>query len=153
MFTSHLLTGALAGFAATVPMTAAMEILYHFLPRREQYPLPPSEIMTKITQDTGVLDHADREQHLAVTMAGHFAYGTAAGAFYATFAHKLPFSPMLRGIGYGLVVWTISYLNLLPALRILRPATEHPAGRNALMIAAHLVWGAALGMLTDRWQR
>ena len=86
-------------------------------------------------------------------MAGHFAYGTAAGALYATFARKLRFSPVLRGIGYGLVVWTISYLNLLPALRILRPATEHPAGRNALMIAAHVVWGAALGVLTERWQR
>jgi len=43
------------------------------------------------------------------------------------------------------MVWGGSYLGLLPSLGILRPATDHPAQRNALMIAAHLVWGATLG--------
>ena len=38
-------------------------------------------------------------------------------------------------------------MGLLPAAGILKPATEHPARRNALMIASHLVWGAALGAL------
>ena len=31
----------------------------------------------------------------------------------------------------------------VPALNLLEPATEHPARRNALMIAVHLVWGAS----------
>ena len=31
----------------------------------------------------------------------------------------------------------------IPALNLLEPATEHPARRNALMIAVHLVWGTA----------
>jgi hypothetical protein len=31
----------------------------------------------------------------------------------------------------------------IPAVGTLEPATEHPPRRNALMIAAHLVWGAA----------
>lgn len=43
------------------------------------------------------------------------------------------------------MVWSGSYLGLLPALNILPPATEHPPGRNALMIAAHVVWGSVLG--------
>jgi hypothetical protein len=30
------------------------------------------------------------------------------------------------------------------------PATQHPAARNALMIGAHIVWGASLGLLADR---
>ena len=34
------------------------------------------------------------------------------------------------------------------ALAILRPATDYPARRNALMITAHVIWGAALGVLT-----
>ena len=53
--------------------------------------------------------------------------------------------PPLAGACYGLAVWAGSYLGLLPALGVLKPATEHPVRRIALMIAAHLVWGAALG--------
>ena len=47
-------------------------------------------------------------------------------------------------------VWVASYLGLLPAMRILTPATEHPARRNALMISAHVIWGACLGVLLER---
>jgi hypothetical protein len=32
----------------------------------------------------------------------------------------------------------------MPGLRILQPAHDHPGRRNALMIAAHLVWGTTL---------
>jgi hypothetical protein len=35
-------------------------------------------------------------------------------------------------------------------LGILRPATEHPARRNALMIGAHVVWGVALGLIVEQ---
>jgi putative membrane protein len=50
-------------------------------------------------------------------------------------------------------VWAGSYLGLLPVLGILSPATRHPTGRNALMIAAHIIWGATLGILTDYGRR
>ena len=36
-----------------------------------------------------------------------------------------------------------SYLFWLPGMGILKPATLHPRRRNALMLGAHLVWGAA----------
>jgi hypothetical protein len=47
-------------------------------------------------------------------------------------------------------VWAGSYLGWLPAAGILSPATEHPARRNALMIASHVVWGAAAGVIVER---
>lgn len=50
-------------------------------------------------------------------------------------------------------MWAGSYLELLPALGILRPATQHPVRRTALMVGAHLVWGATLGYLTNRIQK
>jgi hypothetical protein len=34
----------------------------------------------------------------------------------------------------------------VPALGILKPASEHPARRNAVMITAHVVWGAATAL-------
>jgi hypothetical protein len=51
----------------------------------------------------------------------------------------------MKGAAYGVAVWTGSYLGWIPTLGLLKPATRHPAERNALMLAAHLVWGAALG--------
>jgi uncharacterized membrane protein YagU involved in acid resistance len=41
----------------------------------------------------------------------------------------------------GAAVWLASYMGWIPAVGILEPATKHPARRNGLMIAAHLVWG------------
>jgi putative membrane protein len=53
------------------------------------------------------------------------------------------------GTAFGLLVWTASYLGLLPSAGILSPATAHPARRNALMIVAHVIWGVTLGLLFD----
>jgi hypothetical protein len=53
-------------------------------------------------------------------------------------------------VAYGLAVWAGSYLGWLPAAGVLPPATEEPAGKNAVMILAHVACGAALGVLTDR---
>jgi uncharacterized membrane protein YagU involved in acid resistance len=144
------LAGSLAGFVATAHMTAAMLLMHRRLPRRERYPLPPAEITSKIAREAGVHKHIDEtRRHLSATVLSHFGYGAAAGTLYAPLSRQLPGPPLLKGVAFGLVVWTGSYLGLLPALGILRPATEHPARRNALMIAAHVVWGSVLGLLTD----
>jgi hypothetical protein len=66
------------------------------------------------------------------------------GALYGAVTPR-NFSGPATGAAFGLGVWTASYLGLLPALGILKPATEHPARRNLLMIGAHVVWGSALG--------
>jgi hypothetical protein len=42
------------------------------------------------------------------------------------------------------MVWVVSYFGIMPGLRTLRPAHDRPGRRNALMIAAHLVWGSTL---------
>jgi putative membrane protein len=138
-----LLQGAMAGCIATAPMTLVMTVLHSLLPRREQYPLPPSEIVEQITESIHVEQHIDPEQHVVVTLVGHFGYGAAVGAGYAMVRKQLPFGKIANGIVYGLLVWTVSYLGLLPAAGLLTPATEHPARRNGVMIAAHVVWGAA----------
>lgn len=148
-----LLQGALAGCIATAPMTIVMTLLHRLLPRREQYPLPPSEIVEQIEEGVGAQQHMTEQQHLALTLLGHFGYGAAVGAGYGLLRKQLPFGKIANGIVYGLLVWTVSYLGLLPAAGLLTPATAHPARRNALMIAAHIVWGAATGVLVEQLQR
>jgi uncharacterized membrane protein YagU involved in acid resistance len=147
---SALVIGALAGLAATAPMTLFMQQIHQQLPARERYPLPPSEIVDELTAQAGVDDQIDQSEHIALTLIAHFGYGAATGALYAPLAQAFHPPALLGGAVFGLGVWSASYLGLLPALGILSPATEHPARRNALMIGAHVIWGVSLGLLVEQ---
>jgi uncharacterized membrane protein YagU involved in acid resistance len=85
-----------------------------------------------------------------LTVLSHFAYGATCGAIYGPLSGRLGGGGVIGGVAFGLAVWTGSYLGWLPAAGILTPATEHPGRRNALMIAAHVVWGAAAGVLVEQ---
>jgi uncharacterized membrane protein YagU involved in acid resistance len=155
----RVIAGAAAGMGATLPMTGLMEVGFHALPDDEQYPLPPRQITTELGRQWGFWRELSEKGKELATLAAHVSYGGAVGAAYAT---ALPPRSWGAGTGaiYGLGVWAGSYLGLLPAMGLLRPATKQPLARNVLMIAAHLVWGAALGATlrrqpreTRRWTR
>lgn len=129
--------GFAAGVAGTVAMTIVMYQLHQRLPASERYPLPPREITERATN---ALSHTDRRSLPDASLNAHLAYGAAAGALLAL---ALPRPGVALGAAYGTLVWAASYFGWVPALRVLKPATEHPARRNLLMIAAHLVWGGA----------
>ncbi|HEX8482586.1 MAG TPA: hypothetical protein VF650_11845 [Allosphingosinicella sp.] len=136
--TSRLLIGAIAGFAGTMAMTAAMRRLHRRLPEEEQYPLTPREIVDSGSKQLGLPLAGEAAKD--VTTAAHFAYGAAMGAMIAAMN---PDPKKRTGAAAGVAVWLASYMGWIPAVRNLEPATEHPARRNLLMIGVHLVWGAA----------
>lgn len=150
---NDLAIGAAVGVAATAPMTLAMELMHRSLPRHERHPLPPREITERVAAWAGVRHRLGESERAGLALAAHFGYGAAAGAAYAPLARGLPLPPAVEGAAYGLAVWAGSYLGLLPTLGIMSPATRHPRRRNALMIAAHLVWGAALGVVVDQLEQ
>jgi uncharacterized membrane protein YagU involved in acid resistance len=144
----HILAGALAGFVATLPMSAVMGILHRLLPPGQRYPLPPREITEEALEAAHIpLDH---DSTTALTASAHLGYGAACGALYGSLGGR---GGLGSGIACGLVVWTASYLGWLPALGLGPSATREPAPRNALMIAAHVVWGAALGAVAHELMR
>lgn len=152
--TERIVAGTVAGVVATVPMTALMLLLHRQLPWHERYPLPPRKVTMEAAEDVGLADDLSEPQRVGLTAAGHFAYGGGVGGLYSMLPEMLPEeilpkSPALRGVMYGLAVWSGSYLGWLPVAGLHPPATEEPARRNALMIAAHVVYGAALGVLSD----
>lgn len=145
------LTGAIAGTAATIPMSLAMLWMHKQIPADERRELPPEQVTQNIAHKVGVSELiAGEEEQDAVSVINHFAYGAMVGALYGAIEENIDLPPAVKGIGYGLAVWTGSYLGLLPALGILSPATEHPVSQNAMMIAAHIVWGATLGAVADK---
>lgn len=147
---SKLLNGAVAGFIATGPMSISMLMGWMFLPKREQYPLPPRLITEEISEKVGIEGRMSENELVGLSIFSHFGYGALTGSIYALFAPKIPLHPRFKGALAGLAIWVGSYLGWLPAMGILTPATRHPWRRNLLMIIAHLVWGVTLGEVTRK---
>jgi hypothetical protein len=147
---NDVLAGVVGGMTATLPMTVAMELWHGSLPRAERHPLPPRRIEEGVAHALGIGRRTGEAEDRGATMLLHFGFGGAAGGVYAAVADRLPGPPVAKGASFGLAVWAASYLCGLPALGLERSALREPRARNALMIAAHLVWGAALGATFEK---
>jgi hypothetical protein len=130
---ARLVIGGIAGFVATMAMTSAMRRLHRQLPARERYPLTPREIV-----DSALDPPAAAAPDL--TLIAHFAYGAGCGALIAAANPRIG---RLGGAAAGGAVWLTSYMGWLPAFGVLKPATEHPLRRDAVMLGAHFAWGWA----------
>ena len=73
----------------------------------------------------------------------HWLYGAQWGAVYAIL--RLPGTP-LAGAAYGAVLWLGSDELLLWALGIAEKPTHYPFESHASALAAHVVYGAVLGI-------
>ena len=147
------LAATVAGAAATVPMTAVMVALHQILPGEPDRALPPREITEQAAEAIGaepVMEQMGESGREATTLAAHFSYGAAAGIASLPFAGKSGMPPAVEGAAFGVGVWGASYLGLMPATGLYRSATDDATARNVLMVAAHVVWGAALGLIYDQ---
>jgi len=128
---TRLVIGGIAGFVATLAMTSAMRQFHRRLPARERYRLTPREIV-----DSALDPPASIAPDL--TLALHFAYGAGCGALLAAFDPRIG---RFGGAMAGGAVWLTAYMGWIPAFGVLKPATQHPLRRDALMIGAHFAWG------------
>ena len=141
--------GAVAGFAGTVPMTVFMLLTQRFLPKGQRYALPPEIITKELAHRAHVRQHMNKMQVLGATTIAHFGYGAMTGLLYAPFANKLPLPAIVKGLLFGLLVWAASYLGLLPLIGMSESGQREPGRRNLMMIAAHVVWGATMGLVAE----
>lgn len=144
-----VLAAVVAGCVATGPMTAVMSGLFRRLPAGERHPLPPRLVTERILGPPGLLDGLPENRRAAAALATHYAYGALTGAGYPLAARMLGGPPIAAGAAYGVAVWAVSYLGWIPATGTLTLATRHSPRRNAMMIAAHLVWGGATAVLAE----
>jgi hypothetical protein len=87
----------------------------------------------------------------ALAVVAHLGFGVGTGAAYALLPRST--RPVLRGLAVGVAVYAVSYAGWVPALGALPRATRDRTTRQAVMVAAHLVYGGVLGALDDRWRR
>jgi hypothetical protein len=148
------LVGATAGAAATVAMSALM-----LGAKRAGITgsLPPELIARDALRAVGQ-ELPDDEEEQVVAVA-HLGFGAAAGALFAllTMGAEAPRRSNAiaasAGMLYATGIWLVSYQGWVPAMGIMPPASRDRRGRVATMLAAHWVYGAALGVLATALRR
>lgn len=110
---------------------------------------PPEAIVRRAGALTAVEPRGRLADALAVV--AHLGFGAGTGAAYALLPPAR--RPVLRGVAVGQAVWAVSYAGWVPAMGALPPAHRDRPGRQAVMVAAHALYGAVLGALDDRWRR
>jgi uncharacterized membrane protein YagU involved in acid resistance len=142
-----LARGALAGLVATVPMTA---VIGAGRAAGLMGTPPPAEITENIAEQAGQDPDRQSPEFQTAWLAAHVGYGAACGAIYSAIRPLLPRSDLIAGLLFGAAVWGVSYISLMPSLN-LYPSTEDDSNqRQAVMIAAHAVYGTALASVEHR---
>ena len=150
-----LLAGATAGAVATVAMSALMLAAKRI---GVTGTLPPELIARQAVEAVAADPPAD-DQVDAVAAVAHIGFGAVAGAIFEllmTRAHATRHSAAIgasAGALYATGIWLVSYQGWVPALGIMPAASRDRRGRVATMLAAHWVYGAALGVLATFLRR
>jgi uncharacterized membrane protein YagU involved in acid resistance len=140
----RIIGGALSGLGATVVMSLLMLAGKTLGLIHEE---PPREIAKRAEQAVGV--HKEDDAFGLTWIVAHFGYGTGCGVVYSIIRRLLPGGAMVSGTVFGLLVWGVSYLGIMPALNLYPWPDEDTESRAQAMIAAHVVYGATLGKLSE----
>ena len=158
---THLLVtalrGAIGGMIATLPMTAVMVAGQ----RATDYGhLPPEALVKNAAGESDPayaddLEDDDDDYLEAAWQAAHLAAGAAFGALYTVVFRPLTAAlpRAVSGTLFGLAVWFVSYQGIAPAVELLPPATDDNPNRQRTNVAAHVVFGATLGLLEPNGRR
>ncbi len=141
-----LLTGALAGVAGTVVMSAFMAAAQRAGALGEP---PPKKLVRRTINRLGFGTPKPVPLGVATAIA-HLGFGASMGALFGVLPRAsreplLPDSPAARGALFGLAVWATSYAGWIPKLGLMPSPENDRPGRPTSMVLAHLIYGAVLG--------
>jgi uncharacterized protein DUF6789 len=107
---------------------------------------PPTTVTRAVLGEAGVERPSDAAGMVAPL--AHLWFGAQGGMTFGVIRRFLPGVPGgILGVLFGIGVYAVSYKGWIPALGILPPPEDDRPGRPAVMIAAHVVYGLALGWL------
>jgi uncharacterized membrane protein YagU involved in acid resistance len=105
---------------------------------------PPAQIAQTAAREVGVAAIADDAAFGPLWLGLHLAFGAGCGVLYRVLLPRCPVFPLAGGASYGLLLWAVNYLGLMPALGLFPPPRQAGQRRTVVMIVAHLVYGLAL---------
>ena len=136
--------GVIGGIAATLAMSGVMAI-GKAMGWMEQP--PPKQITAHAEKKVGISPRNQPKPIFAMSwLVSHFGYGTMCGVIFSVIWRRWVRIPG-TGLVYGLVVWAISYLGLMPALRLYPAAPHDRRSREIVLVVGHEVYGGTLELV------
>jgi hypothetical protein len=141
----------IAGAVGGVYGAAAMTLLRLAMHRAGVIDKMVPQVVEEWISDRLHADPPGREMgHHTLDQLLHLAYGAGWGAMagpFLTTGHTR--GGVWRAGVFGLTLWGVGMLALLPALRVARPAWKASVLENATNVAAHLAYGFAVQLLVE----
>jgi uncharacterized membrane protein YagU involved in acid resistance len=172
-----LLTGAVAGIAATLIMDQFLKLtsagqkafekqlkladgesewqIAHEQTQQEQQAAQQEgsteKVARKIAEASGTQLDNDRKKTAGQSV--HYTFGTLMGIVYGVSAELLPEVTTGAGTAFGTLLFLGADEVAVPALQLAPPATETPATDHLQHWAAHVVYGGSLELVRSLIQR
>lgn len=108
---------------------------------------PPQATKHWLAERTGREPATTVGHHVADSVI-HLAVGLAAGAAYGALVTEKPRPGLVQGALFGLGVWAVAFGFVAPRLGILPPPRADRWMETAVNVAAHLVYGVAMALVT-----
>jgi hypothetical protein len=144
-----VIVGSAGGYAATLVMERASSALYERQDessrRREEElrpEMPTATLVRKVGELGGHEVEDGRAEQLGTWM--HYAFGAAGGALTIALRRR-GWGPLRAGVAVGLGMWVVADEGANPVLDLTPPATEFPLVTHLRALAAHVVYGLAVG--------
>lgn len=141
--------GAYAGALATVAMTGFMKASQWSGLYRDE--IPPTKLVSRSLTRLGLRAKTGNQAETGLIAAGHWAFGMAAGSVFGLLHRRSrgQLRALIAGVGFGLLIWAISYMGWIPALGLLRGPWRQRRAQAYMPLLAHVVYGAALGLAAE----
>jgi putative membrane protein len=97
----------------------------------------------------GFFDHElTPDEKQAAGPAVHYAYGAIAGGLYGGLSELVPAVGAGLGMPYAIMMFALGDEIAVPALKLGPPPTATPPGKHLDYLAAHIVYGVALDVVS-----
>jgi hypothetical protein len=147
-----VLIGAGAGYAATRVMEKASTFLYERQSeearRREEElrkDMPTTVLIRQVADWRGVKLENEQEEQLGMWL--HYGFGAAGGPVATVLARTTRMGPLAAGLAVGTAMFVLVDEGANYVLGLTPPAPVWPLVTHLRALAAHLVYGLALGSL------
>jgi hypothetical protein len=144
---ADLLTGAVAGAAATWLMDVATTALYERQPeevtKRENDARGGKAAYEIAAEKAAGPGRLNEEQRKRAGSAIHWTLGVSSGVMYGAMRHAIPRMGVGSGLAYGAAFWLLMDEAALTLLGLTPPPRAFPWQTHARGLAGHLVMGGA----------
>ena len=142
------LFGALGGFAGTVAIGAAMNVVSKLQSEEDKQlerrliPEPPPHKLASLLIEDGLGVQITDETKSTLARVVQFGYGTAWGAAYGILRKKYPDIAKAAGLPFGIGLALLGSAVLLPAFKLTPPAHKLPLSAHVGGLISHYAYAA-----------